>query len=445
MGVLLQTFYWNCPLEEDQEGMWWNVIGSRLPSLKAAGFTALWLPPAQKASVIQSMGYDPYDYYDLGDFDQKGGVKTWFGSSTELRTLIQSAHDTGLSVYADLVLDHNYGADGLELNPLLNQERPTLFQPASRLFPRNWECFHPCRYESFDEMSFGDMPDLCHRNPYVYAELVKVAQWMIEDVGFDGFRFDFVKGYAPWMIKAIAELRYLDKAETAFKPFCVGECWDDERTIDNWLNAVNAFIDNPVSAFDFPLHYRLKNLCDLSGYSVRDLAAAGTVMQDYPAQAVTFVDNHDTIRDASTAVLNDKMLAYAFILTHEGYPSVFWLDYFNYGLAGTGSQMGIDALVLAHERHAGGTTDVLFVDDDLYIMQRNGYGDQSGLVFVLNNRGDSWLGAAVTTRWPNTSFNAIAWNGRDQNAPQSKTTSETGVADFYAAPRGYAVYVPTSF
>ena len=60
-------------------------------------------------------------------------------------------------------------------------------------------------------MSFGDMPDLCHRNPYVYAELVKVAQWMIEDVGFDGFRFDFVKGYAPWMIKAIAELRYLDK------------------------------------------------------------------------------------------------------------------------------------------------------------------------------------------------------------------------------------------
>ena len=166
-------------------------------------------------------------------------------------------------------------------------------------------------------------------------------------------------------------------------------------------------------------------------------------MQDYPAQAVTFVDNHDTIRDASTAVLHDKMLAYAFILTHEGYPSVFWLDYFNYGLAGTGSQMGIDALVLAHERHAGGTTDVLFVDDDLYIMQRNGYGDQSGLVFVLNNRGDSWLGAAVTTRWPNTSFNAIAWNGRDQNAPQSKTTSETGVADFYAAPRGYAVYIPT--
>lgn len=37
--------------------------------MKGAGFTALWLPPASKAANIggQSMGYDPYDYYDLGD------------------------------------------------------------------------------------------------------------------------------------------------------------------------------------------------------------------------------------------------------------------------------------------------------------------------------------------------------------------------------------------
>lgn len=442
MGVLLQAFYWNCPVGETREGTWWSFVASRLQHLKAAGFTALWLPPAQKASVVQSMGYDPYDYYDLGDFEQKGGVKTWFGNSAELGNLIQSAHDQGLSVYADLVLDHNYGADGLELNPLIDQERPTLFLPASGLFERNWECFHPCRYESFDEMSFGDMADLCHRNPYVYAEIIKVAQWMIERIRFDGFRFDFVKGYAPWMIKAIAELRYLDKSEIAFKPFCVGECWDGERTIDNWLGAVNAFIDNPVSAFDFPLHFRLKSLCDVYGYSLRNLSAPGTVMQDYPTQAVTFVDNHDTIRDPSTAVLNEKLLAYAFILTHEGYPSVFWLDYFNYGLAASGSRNGIDALVMAHERYAGGTTDVLFVDDDLYIMQRNGYANQAGLVFVLNNRGDGWRGATVTTRWPNTRFDVVAWNGRDQNAPESKQTSNTGVSDFYAAPRGYAVYVP---
>ena len=43
------------------------------------------------------MGYDPYDYYDLGEFDQKGGAPTWFGSKSELLDLIQSAHALGLT------------------------------------------------------------------------------------------------------------------------------------------------------------------------------------------------------------------------------------------------------------------------------------------------------------------------------------------------------------
>ncbi len=61
----------------------------------------------------------------------------------------------------------------------------------------------------------------------------------------------------------------------------------------------------------------------------------GTVVQDTPAQAVTFVDNHDTIRDPGNAINNDKLLAYSFILTHEGYPSVFWMDWYTFGLAKT--------------------------------------------------------------------------------------------------------------
>jgi Glycosidases len=62
----------------------------------------LWLPPANKAASWKSMGYDPYDYYDLGEFDQKGGVPTWFGSKADLLDLIESAHALGLQVYADL-------------------------------------------------------------------------------------------------------------------------------------------------------------------------------------------------------------------------------------------------------------------------------------------------------------------------------------------------------
>jgi alpha-amylase len=82
-----------------------------LPAIAQAGFTALWLPPANKAAGWKSMGFDPYDYYDLGEFDQKGGVPTWFGSKAELLDLIESAHALGLQVYADLVFNHNSGAD----------------------------------------------------------------------------------------------------------------------------------------------------------------------------------------------------------------------------------------------------------------------------------------------------------------------------------------------
>ena len=233
MGVLMQAFYWNCPAREGQDGNWWNFVTGKIADLAQAGFTALWLPPASKAANLNgpSMGYDPYDYYDFGDIDQKGRTRTWFGNGAELRTLIDTAHHNNLQVYADLVLDHNSGGDATELNPIDGQTRWTRFTPGSNKFLRNWECFHPSPYETFDEMTFGQMPDLCHRNPDVYTEIIKIAQWMVEQIGFDGFRFDFVKGYAPWMVKAIAELRYLNKARQGFKPFCVGECWDSHGSV----------------------------------------------------------------------------------------------------------------------------------------------------------------------------------------------------------------------
>jgi len=63
-------------------------------------------------------------------------------------------------------------------------------------------------------MSFGGMPDLCYRNPAVYTAILENAEWLINEVGFDGFRFGFVKGYGGWMARAIQELRGL-RGETA--------------------------------------------------------------------------------------------------------------------------------------------------------------------------------------------------------------------------------------
>src|SRR6185369_12272925 len=109
---------------------------------------------------------------------------TWFGTAQELNELIQAAHSFRLSLIADVVINHNSGADICEVNPITNQARWTGFNPKSGKFIRDWQCFHPSLYESWDEMTFGDMPDLSHRNPYVYAELLKLTRWLIEEVGF---------------------------------------------------------------------------------------------------------------------------------------------------------------------------------------------------------------------------------------------------------------------
>ena len=441
MGVMLQSFFWDCPRVDNKEYQWWNTIRDQVPALAKAGFTSLWLPSVHKAANLTgpSMGYDPYDYYDLGEFDQKGSIPTWFGTRAELKSLIETAHSNQLSLIADIVINHNGGADAQEVNPLINQARWTLFNPKSGKFPRNWECFHPCMYESWDEMTFGDMPDLAHRNPYVYAELLKLAKWLIEEIGFDGFRYDFVKGYGADTITAIQEYRYM-RAGEPFAPYGVAEFWDNAHAIESWVELANFSNTNPVDAFDFPLREMLKALCDQYGFSLKNLTTWETVLQKQPQTVMTFVENHD-LRDEGRPIINDKLLAYSYILTHEGYPCVFWYDYFNLNLGLDGTPHGIVALVSAHEKYAGGNTEVLHVDDNLYIMQRNGFDDKPGLIYVLNNRGDNWNGRTVTTKFINASFQPVAWwSGTDRARPINQPTDLDGRAQFYAPPRGYAVY-----
>ncbi|MFZ5880462.1 MAG: alpha-amylase domain-containing protein [Chloroflexota bacterium] len=443
MGVMLQTFYWDCPREEGREYQWWNHIRSQVPALAAAGFTSLWLPPAHKAGNIggPSMGYDPYDFYDLGEFDQKGGIPTWFGTRRELEALIREAHAHKLGVIADIVVNHNNGADAQEVNPITGQARWTLFQPKSGKFPRNWESFHPNMYESWDEMTFGDMPDLSHRNPYVYGELLQLARWLVEEIGFDGFRYDFVKGYGAQTIQAFQEYRYARNGQPV-RPYGVAEFWDSAHAIEAWVGLANFSNANPVDAFDFPLRELLKAVCDQYGFSLRNLATWDTVLKHQPQATVTFVENHD-LRDEGRPIVNDKLLAYSYILTHEGYPCVFWKDYFNHGLALEGSPHGIAALVGLHEAYAAGHTSTLYLDDDLYIMQRGGYGSTPGLVYVLNNRGDSWNGAWVGTQWRDATLQPVAWWSKtDLSRPMDQSTAPDGRGRFFAPPRGYAVYAP---
>ena len=447
MAVMMQAFYWDSPKAEQREHDWWNFVSERVEELGKAGINALWLPPVSKAASSTSMGYDPYDYFDLGDFDQKGGTKTFFGNRSELEALIAKAHACFVGVYADMVINHNSGADEEEVNPLDGEKRWTRFLPKSGRFARDWNCFHPSRYERtmVEGEHFAGFPHLCHRNPQVYAAMFEYARMLIEELGFDGFRFDFVKGYGSWMISLLSKYQYEKEGLKEFMPYVVAELWSGDDDIDTWLDKANSITDNQIAAFDFPLRYQLKGVCDTPNYDLRLLTEGGTVVMKRPAHAATFVDNHDMGEDT---IVNDKLMAYSFILVHEGYPSVFWYDYYNNGLARPGTPNGINALIEAHHKYAGGDSQILHADPDLYIMQRVGWKDkdveQPGLVYVLNNLGDQWSGTSVKTHWANQRFVPIAWDGHDAAHPDERMTDGEGNAEFPAPPRGYCIYVPAS-
>lgn len=109
-GTLMQYFEWNLP----NDGQHWNRLQNDAGYLSDIGITAVWIPPAYKGTSQSDVGYGPYDLYDLGEFDQKGTVRTKYGTKTELQSAIGSLHSESIQVYGDVVLNHKAGADQAE-------------------------------------------------------------------------------------------------------------------------------------------------------------------------------------------------------------------------------------------------------------------------------------------------------------------------------------------
>ena len=200
-GVMMQAFYWDVPAG----GNWWNTVSSKVADWSNAGIDAIWLPPASKAhNGALSMGYDPFDYFDFGEYNQMGSTETRFGSRTELISLVNAAHQNQLSVIADIVINHNSGGDS-EANPYTGGNTYTDYNPMSGMFYRSASDFHPNNILNNDTGVFGGFPDLSHSQPYVQDWLWKnsnsVAKYYRDVIGFDGWRFDYVKGFEPWVVK----------------------------------------------------------------------------------------------------------------------------------------------------------------------------------------------------------------------------------------------------
>jgi hypothetical protein len=87
--------------------MTWPQITQKMPEIAEAGYDSLWVPnPCKGTSGGYSVGYDPFDPFDLGGTNQQGTIATAYGTQAQLIQMVQTAHRFGIRVYFDDVMNH---------------------------------------------------------------------------------------------------------------------------------------------------------------------------------------------------------------------------------------------------------------------------------------------------------------------------------------------------
>lgn len=106
----MQYFEWYLP----SDGQHWNNLAEDAQHLADLGISHVWMPPAFKATNKDDVGYGVYDLFDLGEFDQKGTIRTKYGLKEEYLNAINQLKNVGIIPMADVVLNHKAAADKLE-------------------------------------------------------------------------------------------------------------------------------------------------------------------------------------------------------------------------------------------------------------------------------------------------------------------------------------------
>lgn len=288
------------------------------------------------------------------------------------------------------------------------------------------------------------------------------GRWLVEVVGFDGFRLDFVRGfqetYAASWIKNLPN-------KDGRQRFIVGEYWGGVHRIHQWVNKMSE-LGAQVHAFDFPLKQVLTDLCNSdASFDMRRLNDAGMIRNAAGhslsgSNVVTFLENHDTGKEHDKWVTKDWHLGYAYLLTHEGRPCVFYPHYygvtlrdFAYGVHSvaipSGLRKAIEGLMFVRRVYLGGSTAVLSETGNpypqadvasVYVARRQGNGLKKGAIVIINNN-DAPKGLWVDSTpdgWSDWSSQILV-NAFDQS--QTALVEADGRVWVEAPARGYAVYV----
>lgn len=444
--TMIQGFEWYLP----NTGNHWKDLAAMAPHLADLGINMIWLPPAFKGSRQGDVGYGVYDLFDLGEFDQKGTVRTKYGTKADYLNLIQSLKEVGIKPLADVVLNHKASADEAETFPAVAVDpldrRKTISQPTEITA---WTHFYyPGRHQTYSDFEWhwwhfsgidrdvktgrsgifrilGEgkdwapddqvdpengnydylmFADVDVRHPQVASHLHDWMHWFVETTGVAGFRLDAVKHIdASFMAGFIRDA----KEQYGDDFYVFGEYWSGELALnERYLRA----IDHGFDLIDTRLHLNFHQ-ASVQGedYDLRHLFEESLVAH-HPQEAVTFVENHDTQRGQSLeSTVEDwfKPAAYALILLRkDGIPCVFYGDLM--GVTGSFPQASFGKeieILLRLRKELEGAEQVDYLDDPHAIGWVRMQEGRPPLAVVIGNSqpvqtkhmylGESWAGCLL--------------------------------------------------
>ena len=323
-GVMFQAFYWDSYSDTQ-----WTNLTSQADTL-AKYFDLVWVPQSGYCNTLSNnMGY-----YDIWWFDQKSA----FGTADQLKTMIQTFKSKGLKTIADVVINHKNGNSGWIDFPNETYTSTTTgktykltWTPSADICnddEANTQSSSPYRGKITGAADTGEgdggCRDLDHTSTEVQNNIKTYLDFLLNEMGYSGFRYDMTKGYASKYTKL-----YNESAKPAFS---VGEYWDGN------VSKVKAWVDGTgktSAAFDFPMKYLIKaafggsDWSKLSYYNTTSASYSSLAGQSgYSQYAVTFVDNHDTGEPhANPDPLRANIAAAnAYILAMPGTPCI-WISH----------------------------------------------------------------------------------------------------------------------
>ena len=306
-GVMLQGFYWDSYADTK-----WTNLESQADELSQF-FDLIWVPNSAYANDLKNnMGYHPVYWFDH---------KSAFGTEAELRSMIQTFKQKGTGIIEDVVINHRASVDNNWLNFPAETYKGTTYQLTAADICQNDEAkdngFKPSGANDTGD-NWGGARDLDHTSENVQKNVKAYLDFLLNDLGYTGFRYDMVLGYGA---------QYIGIYNHAAQPkFSVMECWKDYNTIVNYINGSKYDGVIQSAAFDFPMKYNINDVfANASNWSKLNNSALCTNSQ-MARYAVTFVDNHDTGRQGESPLYANVEAANAYMLMLPGTPCV-WLSH----------------------------------------------------------------------------------------------------------------------